>query len=75
MKNQKMIDQISAIMLVIGGICMGLVGAFDFEPISALFNSVGMDGSVMMSPLTRIIYVLIGLSAVYKVVLWAKNRK
>jgi len=67
MKNLKMIDTIAVILLLIGGLCWGFVGAFNMEPISSIFS-----GSVM---LVRVIYVLIGLSAVYRIVMWAKNRK
>ena len=67
MKNYKMIDTISAVLLLIGGLCWGLVGAFNMEPISSIFS-----GSVMI---VRTIYVLVGLSAVYRIVMWAKNRK
>jgi len=75
MKNQKLLDTISMVLLVIGGICWGLVGAFDFEPIGTLFNGYYADGSMMMSPLTRVIYVLVGLSALYRVYGYAKSSK
>jgi uncharacterized protein len=70
MRNQKTLDTFSAILLLIGGLCIGLVGAFNFEPISAIFG-----GGDMMAPLTRVIYVLIGLSAVYRILMLVKARR
>lgn len=45
------------ILLVIGGLNWGLVGFFDFNLVAELFG----EGSA----LTRIIYILVGLSALY----------
>ena len=72
MKNTKFLDNCSIILLFLGGICWGLVGAFGFDLIGSIFNT---DPEGMMSPLTRIIYVLIGLAAIYRIVLWAQGRK
>lgn len=70
MKHHKTIDLIAGILLFIGGICWGLVGVFNIEPISMIFG-----GGDMMAPLVRIIYVLVGLSALYRLYVWAKARK
>ena len=69
MKHCKSLDTISAVLLLVGGLCIGLVGAFNFEPISAIFG-----GGDMMAPLTRIIYVLIGLSAAYRILMLIRKR-
>jgi len=69
MKHHKSLHTISAVLLLIGGLCIGLVGAFNFEPISAIFG-----GGDMMAPLTRVIYVLIGLAAVYRILCMVKNK-
>ncbi len=71
MKNTKFLDNLSIFLILLGGICWGLIGAFGFDLIGSIFNT----DAGMMSPLTRIIYVLIGLSAVYRIVLWAQGRK
>ena len=71
MKNHKFVDRLSVILLLIGGICWGLDGAFNFDLIGSIFNT---DAS-MMSPLSRIIYVAVGLSAIYRIILWANKRK
>lgn len=65
MKNHQLVNTIAIILLLIGGISWGLLGAFGFEIISTVFGD---------SSLTRIIYVLIGLSALYRIYLWSKNK-
>lgn len=71
MKNTKFLDNLSIFLILLGGICWGLVGAFGFDLIGSIFNT----DQNMMSPLTRVIYVVIGLSAIYRIVLWAQSRK
>ena len=46
---------LAMILTIIGGINWGLVGAFDFDLVAFLFGS--------MSILSRIVYILVGLSA------------
>ena len=46
---------LAMILTIIGGINWGLVGAFDFDVVAFLFGS--------MSILSRIVYILVGLSA------------
>lgn len=67
MKNQHLVSTIALILMLVGGISWGLVGVFGFEIISTVF---GVDSS-----LTRIIYVLIGLSALYRIYMWAKSNR
>jgi uncharacterized membrane protein YuzA (DUF378 family) len=66
MKNQHLVDLIAVILLVIGGLNWGLVGLFNLDVIASIFGE--------MSTITRVIYVLIGLSAVYRIALWVKAR-
>ncbi len=54
------IDVIAAILLVVGGLNWGLVGAFNFDLVAALFGAG--------SALARVVYVLVGLAAVYQIV-------
>jgi uncharacterized protein len=49
---------IAFILLVIGGINWGLVGLFQFDVVAELLG--GQD-----SPAARVVYVLVGLSALY----------
>jgi uncharacterized membrane protein YuzA (DUF378 family) len=51
------VDWIAFTLLVIGGINWGLVGLFGFDLVAALFGE--------MSALSRIIYTLVGISALY----------
>lgn len=74
MKNTKFLENLSIFLILLGGICWGLIGAFGFDLIGSIFNTDSGNG-MMMSPLTRIIYVLIGLAAIYRIVLWAQGRK
>jgi len=53
------IGWIALILVVIGGINWGLVGLFSFNLVGAIFGS--------MSVISRIIYILVGLSAIYMI--------
>lgn len=66
MKNHHLIEKIAFILLIIGGLNWGLVGLFRLDLIGSIFG--------MMSGLSRIIYVLVGLAAVYRLIMWFKAR-
>ena len=51
------ITWIALILLIVGGLNWGLVGIFDFDLVATIFGE--------MSTLSRIIYALVGLSAIY----------
>ena len=51
----KSITWIALILMIVGGLNWLLVGAFNFDLVAALFGE--------MSPLSRIVYILVGLSA------------
>ena len=48
---------VALILIIVGGLNWGLVGLFDFDLVAAIFG--------MMSALSRIVYILVGLSAIY----------
>jgi hypothetical protein len=48
---------VALVLVIVGGLNWGLVGAFHFDLVAALFGD--------MSMLSRAIYILIGLSAIY----------
>jgi len=50
-------DWIAIVLLVVGGLNWGLVGLFNFDLVAMLLGS--------MTILSKIVYVLVGLSAVY----------
>lgn len=54
----KAFDIIAATLLVVGGLNWGLVGLFDFNLVAGLFGAT--------SPLSRLVYVLVGTAAVYQ---------
>ncbi len=58
----KIVDVIAAVFLILGGLNWGMVGVFDFNLGNFLFAKA--PGTV------RIIYILIGLSAVYQIYQW-----
>lgn len=53
------VDWAALVLVIVGGVNWGLVGAFEFNLVDALFGDI--------STLSRIVYVLVGLSAVYLV--------
>lgn len=55
-------DVIAAVLLVIGGLNWGLVGFFQFDLVAAIFGE--------MMPLSRIVYSLVGLAAIYQGLQW-----
>ena len=57
----KALNLITLILCIIGGLNWGLVGAFEFDLVSTLFGGDEAAG-------TRIIYVLVGLSALYQLI-------
>ena len=60
MKKPNVLDWIVVIVTFVGGINWGLVGLFHFNLVSALFGD--------MSTLSRVIYVVVGLCAIYLLV-------
>ena len=57
----KTLDIIVGALLIVGGLNLGLVGLFDFNLVSAIFGE--------MTVLTRIVYIMVGLSALYDLVM------
>jgi uncharacterized protein len=56
----KLLNLITLILLIVGGLNWGLVGLFNLDLVAALFG-VG-------SALARIVYVLVGVSAIWQLV-------
>ncbi len=57
MRKANVLDWIAFILIVVGGLNWGLIGIFGFNLVAFLFG--------VMSVLSRIIYVLVGLAALY----------
>lgn len=60
----KVLRNIALVLLIIGGLNWGLVGLFDFNLVAFLFDGI----SVIIS---RIIYTIVGISAIVLAVAWA----
>ena len=58
------LDWISLVLMVIGGLNWGLVGAIDLDLVAALLGPGSMP--------SRIVYMLVGLAALYGVILMAR---
>ena len=55
----KIIDKIALVLVVIGAINWGLIGIFNFNLVDAIFG--------VMSILSRIIYILVGISGLWSI--------
>ena len=54
--NMGLLNLIAGVLLVIGGLNWGLVGLLDFDLVATIFGD--------MSAISRLVYVMVGLSAV-----------
>jgi len=63
----KALHMISFVLLVVGGLNWGLVGLFDWNLVNAIFGSV--------SWLESLVYILVGLSAIWLIVDHGKSCK
>jgi uncharacterized protein len=56
----KIVNVATLILLIVGGLNWGLVGLFGFDLVAAIFGGGSM--------LARLVYVLVGLSALWQLV-------
>ena len=63
----KSLDVLIAILLVVGGLNWGLVGLFNFDLVATLLGQ--------MSALSRVVYAVVGISAIYYVLAWKSIRR
>ena len=56
----RLVNVITLVLLIVGGLNWGLVGLLGFDLVAALFGE--------MSMLSRIVYVLVGLSALWQII-------
>ncbi|MBU0905310.1 MAG: DUF378 domain-containing protein [Planococcaceae bacterium] len=61
----KSLNMIALLLVIIGGLNWLLVGLFQWDLVGGLFG--GMD-----SPIARVVYVLVGLAAIYCITLFKK---
>jgi len=67
MYKLNMIDKISFVCVLIGALNWGLLGLLNFNLVSAIFGSVPI--------LARIIYILVGVSAVNIIIFIFRSKK
>ena len=53
------VNIVTLLLVIVGGLNWGLVGLCDFDLVATLFGE--------MSPLSRIVYILVGASALWQV--------
>lgn len=63
-----MLDRIALLLTIIGGINWGLIGIFQFDLVAFIF---GGQAAVM----SRIIYVLVGISAIWCISLFFREQE
>lgn len=63
-----MLDKIALFLLIVGGLNWGLVGIFQFDLVAFLFG-----GSAAI--ISRIVYVLVAISAIWCVSLFFKDNE
>lgn len=56
----RLINILTLMLLIVGGLNWGLVGLFGFDLVAALFGQ--------MSAVSRIVYVLVGVSALWQII-------
>jgi len=61
------LELIALILVIVGGLNWGLVGVFGFDLVAALLGA--------MSVISRIVYTLVGLSAIYTIAIVMKINK
>jgi uncharacterized membrane protein YuzA (DUF378 family) len=61
------LDWITLILVIVGGLNWGLVGIFKFDLVAAIFGE--------MKIISRLVYTLVGLSAIYLAVVSSKLAK
>lgn len=64
--HNKKLHVVAFLLLVVGGLNWLLVGAFEFDLVAMLLGD--------MSMLSRAVYVLVGLAAIYELVTYKSNK-
>jgi uncharacterized membrane protein YuzA (DUF378 family) len=67
MKKLSALDWIASVLVIVGGLNWGLVGLFNFNLVELILGHFPI--------LMRIVYILVGLSAVYMIIFMSKCNK
>lgn len=62
----KILDSAALILVIIGAVNWGLIGFFQFDLVATLFGD--------MTAISRIIYALVGISGLYSLSFFAKDK-
>ncbi len=62
----KSLHFVTLVLVIVGGLNWGLVGAFHFDLVAAVFG--GQDAA-----LSRVVYVLVGIAALWQIVALTRN--
>lgn len=62
-----MLDRIALLLLIVGGVNWGLLGIFQFDLVAFIFGG-------QAAIISRIVYVLVGISAVWCISLFFKEQ-
>lgn len=63
-------DWVALVLVIIGGLNWGLIGVFGFDLVATIFGT--------MSFLSRLVYILVGLSAIYigiEAIRWGRTKE
>lgn len=66
MKKMKALHMVAWILVIVGALNWGLVGAFDFNLVMKILGT---------GAIAKVVYILVGLSAVYELVTHKKTCK
>lgn len=61
------LDWVATILVIIGGLNWGLVGIMNYDLVASIFGD--------MSAISRVVYVLVGLAAIYLLIILPKLSK
>lgn len=67
----RIINALTLLLIIIGGLNWGLVGLFDFDLVTAILGN-GANETATSSAAARIVYILVALSALYQIVSLAR---
>jgi uncharacterized membrane protein YuzA (DUF378 family) len=70
MKKLNAIDWVALVLVIVGGLNWALVGLFDFNLVSYIFLQ-----TLNIEILARVVYVLVGVSALYLIYTASKMAK
>ena len=67
MEAKKVVDWVALVLVIVGGLNWGLVGALNFDLVQAVLGSIPI--------LAKIVYILVGLSAAWMIYFAATEMK